>query len=127
MSSTLVPSSQAGLDSPGSSVFDLPTAPRSSSPRAQGVNTEIPASNGAEETSFLVISGGTGCNAICSAFGDNACYVLPVSDDGGSSSEIIRVVGGPSIGKLKPVLIGSILSIVPLISEQVTFGPAWSD
>ncbi len=47
--------------------------------------------------SYLVISGGTGCNAICAAFA-HACYVLPVSDDGGSSSEIIRVLGGPSIG-----------------------------
>ena len=50
------------------------------------------------ETSFVVISGGTGCNSICSAFGQSACYILPVSDDGGSSSEIIRVLGGPSIG-----------------------------
>ncbi len=50
--------------------------------------------------SYLVISGGTGCNAICAAFAQSACYVLPVSDDGGSSSEIIRVLGGPSIGKL---------------------------
>lgn len=47
--------------------------------------------------SYIVISGGTGCNAICAAFA-HACYVLPVSDDGGSSSEIIRVLGGPSIG-----------------------------
>jgi hypothetical protein len=47
--------------------------------------------------SFLVISGGSGGNSICAAF-ENACYVLPVSDDGGSSSEIIRVLGGPSIG-----------------------------
>ena len=46
---------------------------------------------------YLVISGGTGGNAICSAF-DDVCHVLPVSDDGGSSSEIIRVLGGPSIG-----------------------------
>jgi len=46
---------------------------------------------------FIVISGGTGGNSICSAF-DDVCYVLPVSDDGGSSSEIIRVLGGPSIG-----------------------------
>jgi len=51
----------------------------------------------ANELSFVIISGGTGGNAICSAFG-NACYVLPVSDDGGSSSEIIRVLGGPSVG-----------------------------
>ena len=49
--------------------------------------------------SYLVISGGTGCNAICAAF-VRACYVLPVSDDGGSSSEIIRVLGGPSIGAI---------------------------
>ena len=49
--------------------------------------------------SYLVISGGTGCNAICAAFALNAYYVLPVSDNGGSSSEIIRVLGGPSIGK----------------------------
>ena len=43
--------------------------------------------------SCIVISGGTGCNAICSAFEDDTVYVLPVSDDGGSSSEIIRVLG----------------------------------
>jgi hypothetical protein len=48
--------------------------------------------------SFVVISGGTGGNAICSAFGNACHYILPVSDDGGSSSEIIRVLGGPSIG-----------------------------
>ncbi|TFK40941.1 hypothetical protein BDQ12DRAFT_600212 [Crucibulum laeve] len=60
-------------------------------------------SAGSEWTS-LVISGGTGGNAICSAFTD-ACYVLPVSDDGGSSSEIIRVLGGPSIGDIRSRLI----------------------
>ncbi|KAI0292244.1 UPF0052-domain-containing protein [Multifurca ochricompacta] len=54
--------------------------------------------------SYLVISGGTGCNAICTAFA-RACYVLPVSDDGGSSSEIIRVLGGPSIGDIRSRLV----------------------
>jgi hypothetical protein len=53
-----------------------------------------------ETPSYLVISGGTGCNAICAAFALSACYVLPVSDNGGSSSEIIRVLGGPSIGNI---------------------------
>ncbi|KAH9983282.1 hypothetical protein BJV74DRAFT_851137 [Russula compacta] len=53
---------------------------------------------------YLVISGGTGCNAICAAF-VHACYVLPVSDDGGSSSEIIRVLGGPSIGDIRSRLV----------------------
>jgi hypothetical protein len=55
--------------------------------------------NSGRTPSYLVISGGTGCNAICAAFSLSACYVLPVSDNGGSSSEIIRVLGGPSIGK----------------------------
>lgn len=100
----------SGADTPGSSVFDLPTQsqrpdddlPSSSS----GVVIDGPKQNfdtllgdSDESPSFIVISGGTGCNSICSAFG-NACYVLPVSDDGGSSSEIIRVIGGPSIGSV---------------------------
>lgn len=52
-----------------------------------------------------MLSGGTGGNAICSAFGLNATYVLPVSDDGGSSSEIIRVLGGPSVGDIRSRLV----------------------
>ncbi|OBZ80097.1 hypothetical protein A0H81_00180 [Grifola frondosa] len=103
-----------GIDSPGSSVFDLPTQPERAHPgrsppvlRAQaGTHTELSARDNTPGTSptFLVISGGTGCNSICAAFG-NACYVLPVSDDGGSSSEIIRVVGGPSIGDIRSRLV----------------------
>ena len=96
-----------GLDSPGSSVFDLPTQQyqtRGATPvvkledgaRFVGPNAHIPV-GGEDITSFVVISGGSGGNAICPAF-RNASYVLPVSDDGGSSSEIIRVIGGPSIG-----------------------------
>lgn len=95
-------------ESPGSSVFDLPIQPAlppfSSGHDASNIafplasvgrdtDTDTPG----RETSYLVISGGTGGNAICSAF-RNVCYVLPVSDDGGSSSEIIRVLGGPSVG-----------------------------
>lgn len=99
------------VDSPGSSVFDLPVHQQDNSSTVQ--STACSPSSQQTETeheglrqsltdvngqSFLVVSGGTGCNSICSAFGENACYVLPVSDDGGSSSEIIRVLGGPSIG-----------------------------
>lgn len=114
------------LDSPGSSVFDLPvntTSPPSIrvTSTAQGLRRDSRKEKDTSQTSryilahdaaapvankqhrdglsFLVISGGTGGNEICSAFpGDKTCYVLPVSDDGGSSSEIIRVLGGPSIG-----------------------------
>ena len=94
--------STPGGDSPGSSVFDLPTQPArtrtaNTTPQAD-ISNENDDREDAKHPSFLVISGGTGCNSICPAFG-NACYVLPVSDDGGSSSEIIRVLGGPSIGE----------------------------
>ncbi|KZT22076.1 UPF0052-domain-containing protein [Neolentinus lepideus HHB14362 ss-1] len=98
-------------DSPGSSIFDLPTKPSlntntSTIPGGPSHKyVSFPSSEDRTDSpSFLVISGGTGCNSICSAFG-NACYVLPVSDDGGSSSEIIRVLGGPSIGDIRSRLI----------------------
>ena len=135
---TLTPN-YATPDSPGSSIFDLPTQPPGvASGSSTKVHSALPGTpdpthgdgipshididlerqaqrvqrnttdtqddlaaeageNRQEGPSFLVVSGGTGCNSICAAFG-NACYVLPVSDDGGSSSEIIRVIGGPSIG-----------------------------
>ncbi|KAF7319833.1 hypothetical protein MKEN_00766400 [Mycena kentingensis (nom. inval.)] len=96
--------------SPGSSVFDLPSQnanPPSAAqrglqahPSLKPHSVESPA-----DASYVVISGGTGGNAICSAFGARACYVLPVSDDGGSSAEIIRVIGGPSIGDIRSRLV----------------------
>jgi len=76
-----------------------PTAQsREVSPRSESGSDNI-------ASSYLVISGGTGCNAICAAFANNACYVLPVSDNGGSSSEVIRVLGGPSIGDIRSRLV----------------------
>ncbi|KAJ7239010.1 hypothetical protein B0H12DRAFT_1136546 [Mycena haematopus] len=98
-------------DSPGSSVFDLPTQ-SSGAPGVRPTQTHaslkrpVNAANASSTSpACIVISGGTGGNAICSAFGSNACYVLPVSDDGGSSSEIIRVLGGPSIGDIRSRLV----------------------
>lgn len=93
------------VDSPGSSIFDLPIQnanpyerPKAQTRPALNIAIDMPESGGGTPLSYVVVSGGTGGNAICSAFA-NASYVLPVSDDGGSSSEIIRVLGGPSIGK----------------------------
>ena len=119
--SRLTPHDRTECSSPGSSIFDLPTRGGEHSANLQsqthietenvGLGVTLHPARGpsslldADELedelvpSCIVISGGTGCNAICSAFGrSNASYVLPVSDDGGSSSEIIRVIGGPSIG-----------------------------
>ncbi|KAJ3112188.1 hypothetical protein HDU96_004856 [Phlyctochytrium bullatum] len=36
---------------------------------------------------------------------DDICYLLPVSDDGGSTSEIVKVVGGPGIGDIRSRLV----------------------
>lgn len=50
---------------------------------------------------ILVIGGGTATNSVVGVFGSlatNITYVLPISDNGGSSSEILRVLGGPAIG-----------------------------
>ncbi|PBL01346.1 UPF0052-domain-containing protein [Armillaria gallica] len=95
----------SGTNSPGSSVFDLPvTASQERYQTSTPASGSTAAASTQDATSIVVISGGTGGNSICSAFG-NACYVLPVSDDGGSSSEIIRVLGGPSIGDIRSRLI----------------------
>ncbi|KAI0259330.1 UPF0052-domain-containing protein [Gloeopeniophorella convolvens] len=98
-------------DSPGSAVFDLPTQrpapPRLDLPSLRApAPPHAPASNSASSAgpAYLIVSGGTGCNAICAAFA-RASYALPVSDDGGSSSEIIRVLGGPSIGDIRSRLV----------------------
>jgi hypothetical protein len=85
--------------SSASFAFDIPAL---SADRVGDFNDQVPITEprtpfflGASElsASYIVLSGGTGCNAICSAFGRDVSYVLPVSDNGGSSSEIIRVIG----------------------------------
>ncbi|KDE04329.1 hypothetical protein MVLG_05209 [Microbotryum lychnidis-dioicae p1A1 Lamole] len=60
-----------------------------------------------ELQSVCVIGGGMGCNAILGAFGaaQKISYVVPISDDGGSSSEIQRVLGGPSVGDIRSRLV----------------------
>ena len=51
---------------------------------------------------FLFFSGGTALNAIAPIFRTftDSVYVLPISDNGGSSSVIMDVIGGPSIGDI---------------------------
>ncbi|KAI8822641.1 uncharacterized protein EV422DRAFT_494728 [Fimicolochytrium jonesii] len=54
--------------------------------------------------SIAVFSGGSAVNAFVSVlqgFTDDMSYIMPVSDDGGSTSEIIKVLGGPGIGDLR--------------------------
>lgn len=53
---------------------------------------------------IVVLSGGTATNDLVSLFNSistNITYVLPILDNGGSTSEIIRVIGGPAIGDIR--------------------------
>ncbi|KAK8439846.1 hypothetical protein ACI3LY_004726 [Candidozyma auris] len=54
--------------------------------------------------SVVVFSGGTATNDLVHVFNSlsaSVTYVLPISDNGGSTSEIIRVIGGPAIGDIR--------------------------
>lgn len=51
-----------------------------------------------------IIGGGTATNELVGMFSKlspQLTYVLPVSDNGGSTSELIRVIGGPAIGDIR--------------------------
>lgn len=56
----------------------------------------------------VVLSGGTATNSLTRCFSQisvkedcELTYILPISDNGGSTSEILRVVGGPAIGDIR--------------------------
>lgn len=60
---------------------------------------------------IVVFSGGTAANSLVDVFNEvlerNECtlsYVIPISDNGGSSSELIRVFGGPGIGDVRSMM-----------------------
>ncbi|XP_056175671.1 uncharacterized protein YNL011C isoform X1 [Syzygium oleosum] len=54
--------------------------------------------------SLLVFSGGTAFNGVVEELKrltTRVAHVLPVSDDGGSTAEIVRVLGGPAVGDIR--------------------------
>lgn len=54
--------------------------------------------------SLVVFSGGTACNSLVNVFQTitaDTTYILAVSDDGGSTSEVLRVLGGPALGDIR--------------------------
>ncbi|KAK0123633.1 hypothetical protein ONS95_008648 [Cadophora gregata] len=61
---------------------------------------------------IVIFSGGSAANNLVDVFGkvaeDKGCslsYIIPISDNGGSSSELIRVFGGPGIGDVRSRLV----------------------
>jgi len=58
----------------------------------------------ATKLSLLIVSGGTAFNDAAATLRTHTArvsYVLPVSDDGGSTAEIVRVLGGPAVGDVR--------------------------
>ena len=57
---------------------------------------------------MVVFSGGSAANSLVDVFNElteknnlSLSYIIPISDNGGSSSELIRVFGGPGIGDVR--------------------------
>ncbi|GMH38306.1 hypothetical protein BSKO_06190 [Bryopsis sp. KO-2023] len=76
-------------------VCDGNTSPRSM-PGSQEGNNVSP--------KLVVFSGGTAFNSIAGKlmkFTTSVSHILPVSDDGGSTAEIVRVLGGPAVGDIR--------------------------
>jgi 2-phospho-L-lactate transferase/gluconeogenesis factor (CofD/UPF0052 family) len=73
---------------------------------------------------IVVFSGGSAANSLVDVFGtvreNKDCplgYIIPVSDNGGSSSELIRVFGGPGIGDVRSRLV-RLIPFSPLSPER---------
>ena len=79
------------------------------SPNGDNLTLASPMTNGNLKTKGIVVfSGGSAANNLVDVFKkvreDKKCplsYVIPISDNGGSSSELIRVFGGPGMRPLK--------------------------
>ena len=77
--------------------------PKSASGTATATATATATTSGLVKTKGIVVfSGGSAANNLVDVFKtvreDKKCplsYVIPISDNGGSSSELIRVFGGP--------------------------------
>ncbi|KAF2190268.1 UPF0052-domain-containing protein [Zopfia rhizophila CBS 207.26] len=68
--------------------------------------------NGVKPKGIVVFSGGSAANNLVDVFKTvrenkkgSLSYVIPISDNGGSSSELIRVFGGPGIGDVRSRLV----------------------
>ncbi|KAM0890609.1 hypothetical protein ACQ4PT_026925 [Festuca glaucescens] len=87
-------------------------------PRRSAASTRVPramadtgadasasaATGGSAPPSLLVFSGGTAFNGVVEELKKvttRVAHVLPVSDDGGSTAEIVRVLGGPAVGDIR--------------------------
>jgi len=83
----------------------MASAPEFSLTLNGGNGTSTPTNGTLKAKGIVVFSGGSAANNLVDVFNtvreDKRCplsYVIPISDNGGSSSELIRVFGGPGMG-----------------------------
>ncbi|KAL9668410.1 hypothetical protein QQ045_002791 [Rhodiola kirilowii] len=85
--------------------FFLSMSPNVSSSDQQRAHcARSPNCSSPNQPSLLVFSGGTAFNGVVEElknFTTRVAHVLPVSDDGGSTAEIVRVLGGPAVGDIR--------------------------
>ncbi|CAO2165529.1 unnamed protein product [Urochloa humidicola] len=99
----------SGSRAPRSAAFSRPRGrlrSRSRAMAANGGHSAGSASAGASHAppALLVFSGGTAFNGVVEELKKvttRIAHVLPVSDDGGSTAEIVRVLGGPAVGDIR--------------------------
>ncbi|KAJ3133514.1 hypothetical protein HK100_004374 [Physocladia obscura] len=102
--------------------------------RTADPNTEIRTSKIAP--SILIFSGGSAVSPfvpMLQSISEDICYAMPVSDDGGSTFEIVKVMGGPGIGDIRSRLLGLAdtstpegLAVFRLLSYRLPVGNATS-
>ncbi|KAG8051352.1 hypothetical protein GUJ93_ZPchr0001g30275 [Zizania palustris] len=74
--------------------------------------------------SLLVFSGGTAFNGVVEDLKKvttRVAHVLPVSDDGGSTAEIVRVLGGPAVGDIRSRCLRFEARVVPDCRRRTHF------
>ncbi|KAJ1388583.1 Serine-threonine/tyrosine-protein kinase, catalytic domain [Sesbania bispinosa] len=89
------------LSSPSSSMAFFPSSQQRHHRRCNSNPNPNPTQ---PQPALLVFSGGTAFNGVVEElknFTTRVAHVLPVSDDGGSTAEIVRVLGGPAVGDIR--------------------------
>ena len=101
----------------------------SPNPSLNVATSPVLSSLGSPRRGIVVFSGGSAANSLVDVFSSVAearscglTYVIPISDNGGSSSELIRVFGGPGIGDIRSMCC-SLLGLRDELSEFKTTRP----
>ncbi|CAN1283735.1 Uncharacterized protein YNL011C [Linum perenne] len=92
------------LQSPNNIPSSSTSSKATVSQTTQCANSSSVSSPRPNQPSLLVFSGGTAFNGVVEELKKlttRVAHVLPVSDDGGSTAEIVRVLGGPAVGDIR--------------------------